>query len=174
MIKRNPTLRAFSVLLIIVLLFPCCSSNTSNVSKNSVSTVSAEETSDFVAPVVYYERNPSVSLYLEGIAVTKETMRQIIHNSGWEKQILEERLVLPNEIYHDNFEICLDVSLEESSSYTIWGLFRPYSLYAFNNVFLIPGDKMSLYSPNEKDIFLTVKHSNGETRDYLAVLVFIG
>lgn len=169
---RDPALRVFSAFLIIISMLSSCST-TANVSKNGVSTTSTADTCDFVPFTLYYERNPSVPLYLEGIAVTKETMHQIMNNSGWEIQLLQKSLVLPNEIRHDYLEINLDAVLEESCSYTIWGLFRPYSMYAFNNVFLRSGDTLSLYSPNEKDIFLTVEHSDGETRDYLAVLVFI-
>ena len=125
--------------------------------------------------MIFYERNPRVSFYLDGLAITSETMGQImkgIEMSHRIQQLIEEDLCTPKEIRHDYYEIYLNKSIEEMQSYTLWMLFRPYSMYAFNNVFLSDGDKLSLYSSND-GLFLLVEHSSGESMNYRGVLVFI-
>ncbi len=125
---------------------------------------------------LYYERDPGRPVILDGLAVTKETYGQVMGKDlekGIYTYIMKEGLRTPTELRYGYSEIALDEVIDESRSYTVWVLLRPYSMYAFSNVFLKSGDKLMMYYSEGGELYLSVDHGDADTRSYCAVLVFI-
>ena len=125
--------------------------------------------------MLYYEVDLGRAVYIDGLAVTKETYGQVMSKGfeeGIETYVMKERLCSPTELRYGCFEIELDEVLDETRSYTVWVQLRSASMYVFSNVFLRSGDKLMITSPNER-MYLVVDHGDADTRRYCSKLVWI-